>query len=104
MHYQEELENKVLQGSCIIFTNKYIKFENVAFEPDTKFYFEEMLLASKCLLKNYSTLYTPSLKIIHNHGLATKFKFKSYKEYRYNEVNMMLSALKIYKEYISKNI
>lgn len=93
----EKQENVVLQGSCIIFTNKYIENEDVAFEPDTKFYFEELLLALKCRTKCYKTLYNPSLKTIHKHAEATLSSSKDYSEYMKTQAERMIHGFEVYK-------
>lgn len=70
--YGREHRDAVLQGSCIIVTRRYMEKERVLFEPETKFYHEELLLALKCRTLGYSTLYTPRLQVYHFHGAATR--------------------------------
>lgn len=95
--------NPVLQGSCVIFTEKYITCEEVAFEPDTHFYFEELLLALKCKTKGYDTLYTPELKVIHNHAVASKSDTSNYAEYMHKQAARMVAAFDIYKSCVQTN-
>lgn len=73
LYKNKKLENAVLQGSCIIATEKYISQEDVMFEPDTTFYAEELLLALKCKTLRYNTLYTSRLHVIHRHGMSSGF-------------------------------
>lgn len=95
--------NPVLQGSCIIVTELYLKENDVLFEPDTRFYFEELLLALKCKTLNYKTIYTPELQVIHNHGAATRKSTKTIRDFlRFNAENM-LRAYDIYRKALKDN-
>lgn len=101
--YLTEYENPVLQGSCIIVTNRYCAAEEVLFEPNTGFYFEELLLALKCKTKGYKTLYTPTIKVIHKHALATKCASKSHDEYMVTQATRMVHAYEIFKNCQTNN-
>lgn len=101
--YKMERINPVLQGSCIIVTELYLKENDVLFEPDTRFYFEELLLALKCKTLNYKTIYTPELQVIHNHGAATRKSTKTIRDFlRFNAENM-LRAYDIYRKALKDN-
>lgn len=95
--------NPVLQGSCLIFTEPYIKNQNILFEPDTKFYFEELLLALKCRTLNYKTLYTPQLQVVHNHGVSTRTSVNSIRDYLVFYAKSMLDAYQIFTDALEDN-
>lgn len=99
-----EVINPVLQGSCIILTNRFIEKEVIVFEPDTTFYFEELLLAQKCRFKNYKTVYSPKLKVIHHHSYASRNSSKNYEEYIKKQAQRMVSAFEIYKKNVKETI
>ena len=72
MYYQSAQQNIVPFGACLIFTPKFVTTEEVAFWPETKFYYEEYLLTYRCKKKGYIIIYDPELKVIHESGMATK--------------------------------
>lgn len=96
--YKNSYTNPVLQGSFLIFSDLFIDRNDLLFEPDTRFYFEELLLALKCKTLGYETYYTPKLKVYHNHGVATKKSAVSIEDYLLNLSHNMLSAYQIFKE------
>lgn len=96
--YRKEIENAVLQGSCIVALRKYIDQEQLMFEPDTGLYFEELFLALKCNRLNYRTLYTPKLKVIHHHARSTIYYTNNYSDYLIKEAKQLLNAYEIYKK------
>lgn len=58
-------------GACIIFTKKYVEREEKLFEPETKFYYEEYILALRCSRRGYKIAYEPKLHVMHVDGAAT---------------------------------
>lgn len=101
--YKDCCEDAVLQGSCIIVSDLYIKKENLLFEPDTGMYFEELLLALKCRTLSYHTIYTPSLHVLHYHAVATKSDMNDYYHYMKTQAERMLHAYDIYKSCVINN-
>ena len=58
-------------GACIIFTKKYVEREEKLLEPETKFYYEEYILALRCSRSGYKIAYEPKLHVMHVDGAAT---------------------------------
>ncbi|MDO4632665.1 MAG: glycosyltransferase [Eubacteriales bacterium] len=67
-------------GACLIFTPAFIKQEKKAFAPETRFFYEEYLLARRCREKAYRIVYDPSMRVFHESGTATKRSYRN--EYR----------------------
>ena len=101
--YKKDVKDPVIQGSCIIATRKYMDLEDVLFEPNTGFYFEEMLLALKCRTKGYPTLYTPELQLIHHHAVASRMASGKYSDYMLTQAKRMISAFEIYRSTYNNN-
>ena len=60
-----------LHGSCIIVSAQFIINEEKVFNPETKFYGEELLLFLKQRKKGYNSYYLPFLKVWHMQGKST---------------------------------
>lgn len=103
LYKKRYLKNSVLQGSCIIVTPKYIESENCIFEPDTKFYAEELLLALKCATLGYETIYSKKLKVRHWHGMSSGFNVIPSKESLELKEKRLIHAYNIYKETLLSN-
>lgn len=67
----EELNNKALHGSCLIFSPEFVKNNDIPFNPGTFLYMEEAILALKCQQKGYNMVYDPSIEIFHKEDSAT---------------------------------
>lgn len=98
LNYKKSYENCIISGACIIFTNKFIKRENKAFDPETEFYFEEMIIGLRCKIKGYKTLYTPSLKVYHKHAVSSLKEAKSQIAYEKIVANRMISSFEVLKK------
>lgn len=59
------MENITPHGACIIYTNKWIINEDIAFLPDTFLFMEEDHLMHYIVSKKYKTLFKPDLKVYH---------------------------------------
>ena len=101
-YYDAVQRNKVLFGACLIFTPLFVKKEKKAFEPETKFFYEEYLLTLKCQKKGYTTVYDPELKVLHESGAATKRGFKSEKRRLKFTMERVAEAAEIYAEMVEK--
>ena len=89
-------------GAFIIYTNNWIKKENIAFPSDTFMYVEEDYLASYIIRKNYSIGYNNSLKVRHLEGGSTKYVNKttiSRQKFFYKKSN---DALRKYIKYLKR--
>lgn len=78
--YGNRQENIVPCGACLIFTPDFVREENLAFTPETRFFYEEYILAYRCRKKEFSVLYEPSLKVVHDSAAATRETYKRKKE------------------------
>ncbi len=95
--YKKEWLNPVFSGSCVIVTDLFIKDNEVLFDPETKFYFEELIMAERCRREGYKTIYSPKVKILHMHGVATTKSFDDMKEYARFKYTNMLESYEIYR-------
>lgn len=68
---KNSIENPVLMGACIIFCPQFVKNEKYAFNPNTKMYGEEDLLAEYCYMKSYRMFFSSNIKIIHLGEMST---------------------------------
>lgn len=75
---QENILNIVPHGSAIIYCGRYVKNEKTAFPENTFLFGEEDFLYAYLSNKNYTTMYNPSLKIIHNEDSSIKAITKDY--------------------------
>ena len=67
-------------GACLIFTPDFVKKEPLAFTPETRFYYEEYILANRCRKKGYHIHYIPTMKAWHESGKATEVSYRKEKE------------------------
>ncbi len=72
-----EKEDVVLLGACIIYCPQFVKNEKYAFSPKTFMYGEEDLLAWYCHRKSYKVVYSPDISIVHLGEVSTKMSTKS---------------------------
>lgn len=96
------IENIVPLGACLIFTPDFLKLEKKAFDPETKFYYEEYILGLRCQKCNYKISYIPFLHVIHDSGKATKRTVKN----EYNRIHFImeqtLESCLIYLKYLEE--
>ena len=69
--HSRQQKHVVLQGACIIYSPLFIKIFDYGFYPETFMYCEEDIIAYLCEKKGLSTMYTPSLKILHAESAST---------------------------------
>lgn len=101
--YKNAVENPVLMGACIILCPEYVSRFNTVFSPETKFYFEELILAKRCESLNLKTLYTPELKIIHYHGVSTRNSMRDIRQYISSVNSLTIEGYGIYKKNFYKD-
>lgn len=96
--WKHSMENIVLSGSCLFFSERFIKNNEKLFEPETYFYHEEDILTTKCLKNGWKTLYIPDIAVQHLEGASTNTKNYDQKmKFRYTN---FLKAAEIYAEYL----
>ncbi|VRQ44488.1 glycosyltransferase [Streptococcus pneumoniae] len=94
MRYQE---NVILHGSFVIFSPLYVSEEECAFRPDTFMYMEEPILSEYCMLKNYKTVFDPSIVIYHKEDSSTNSLYNAAYAKREFVFKNMIRSLKIYR-------
>ena len=99
--YQEVQREKVPFGACLIFTPDFIKKEELAFCPETQFFYEEYILTYRCQQKGYHIVYDPSLKVLHESGAATKKSCQSEKKRIRFMLERTKEAVEIYLQMIT---
>ena len=99
LSYSQAYEDCILSGACLIFTNKFISQEKVAFDPETEFYLEEMILGLRCKKKGYKTLFTPALKVYHRHAVSALQDANSLIDYEMTTARRMLESFEVLKKY-----
>lgn len=98
--WKNEQSNIVLSGSCLIFSKNFIEKSNKLFDPETFFYHEEDILAQKCRMNDWKTIYTPLLKVEHLEGVATNQKHY-YERMKFRYENFINSGT-IYQNYLQE--
>lgn len=68
---QQVYENPILHGSFLIYSKDFIEKEELAFNPNTFFYYETEILDYECEQKGYIRRYTPEIKVLHHQNVAT---------------------------------
>ena len=96
--WNKPIENPVFSGSFLIFTDRFINANSKLMWPETKFYFEELLLANRCRKNGYKTLYTPELKVWHMHGVATVKSHSDMEEYVRFKYGNMIESYGVFKK------
>ncbi|HGL3006629.1 TPA: glycosyltransferase family 2 protein [Streptococcus pneumoniae] len=94
MRYQE---NVILHGSFVIFSPLYVSEEECAFRPDTFMYMEEPILYEYCMLKNYKTVFDPSIVIYHKEDSSANSLYNAAYAKREFVFKNMIRSLKIYR-------
>ncbi|MEE1227997.1 MAG: glycosyltransferase [Lachnospiraceae bacterium] len=87
-------------GACLIYTPLYVEKEKRAFYPETKFYYEEYLLAARCQKKGYKVVYDPVMKVYHESGKATKQTFGSMRNKMKFVMENTMNSSEIYLKYL----
>ena len=87
-------------GACLIFTPDFIKNEQLAFTPETRFYYEEYILANRCRKKGYHIHYVPTMRVWHESGKATEVSYRKEKEKLRFVMERTAEACEIYLDYI----
>lgn len=88
-------ENVIISGSCLIFTNEFLREKIIPFWPQTFFYYEEYILGWWCNRHNKKIVFDPSIQIMHYHGVATETIGKEKKRRKFQMKNILKSA-KVY--------
>lgn len=101
-YFNQIQKDIVLFGACLIFTPEYVQNEKKAFDPDTRFYYEEYILSLKCRRKKYKMIYIPDLKVIHESGKATKSSLRNERTRMQFILTNTLQSCRIYLDYLDR--
>lgn len=99
--YQEIQENIVPFGACLVFTPDFVEKEELAFVPETRFFYEEYILVYRCQKKKYRIVYDPSLKVLHENGASTRKTYRNEKKRIKFMMERTKEAAEIYLETIT---
>lgn len=90
-------------GACLIFTPDFVNQEELAFTPETEFYYEEYILSYRCEKAGYQIVYNPSLRVLHESGIATKKRNSSERKRLHFIIKRTLDACEVYRNLIDEN-
>lgn len=101
--YETQQKGIVLFGACFIFSPLFVTKESRAFTPETRFYYEEYILAYRCKKEGYTMLYDPSVKVLHETGAATKNTFQEKKKRLKFIMEQTMNSCTIYLDLIQRD-
>ena len=96
-------KNKVLFGACLAFTPLFVSTEEKAFWPETRFFYEEYILAKRCQDKGYETIYEPGMQVTHESGAATRLSSRTVRNRIRFQVERIAEASEIYLNFIESS-
>lgn len=102
IYEQNNIEDCMLQGSCLIFSKEFIQKRQYAFYPDTFLYYEEHILCLQCRHEKLKMLYSPEIKVVHNCYISTEETFserEAYRLYWRENIKSIKEYIKLYKQY-----
>lgn len=91
-----------LHGSCLIFSESFIKNNEFPFFPETFLYGEEDILYYLSMKKQLKVVFDPRLKVKHLEDETTKSITKNYVEKRIFELKNSLQSLHVLKKIMKK--
>lgn len=102
LEYSERHENVCLFGACQIFSREFISREDKPYFPETRFYYEEDILAERCAANGYKTVYRPDVSVLHMENASTRAAnagLKAHMEFKYQN---LISAGEIYRNFLTR--
>lgn len=69
--YERQHDNAVVLGACLVFSREFMNCCERAFEPETKFFYEEYILKCRCERMELKMIYDPMIKVWHEGGAST---------------------------------
>lgn len=100
--YQEYQQGIVPMGACLIFSREMYINKKKIFEPETRFYYEENILALWCKYNEKTIIYTPEISVLHYEGKATKATGRNERVRLKKRMENILESAKIYREELVK--
>ena len=104
--YNKRLYNCVLQGSCIILSENFIKTNENVFVPETFLYEEENILTQRCISNNWDIVYFPELQVFHTcqgSTLKKKQSYSNFKKKKISEIRHVQEAIVVYDTFRMEN-
>ena len=95
LYKNRQIEHPVLHGACLIFSERFIQNEDVAFNPGTFLYMEEDILHYTCRKKKYNLLYDSSVSVHHLEDVSTNLEFKSDYEKRRMKYRNLINSINV---------
>lgn len=77
----------LLQGACLIYSQAYLQTHETLFEPETFFYYEEILLYLRAQSEGLRLVYDPALKVWHKEQRATGTDRTGSEKYYFTQEN-----------------
>lgn len=86
----------------VLFLLHHCRKEEKAFEPETRFFYEEYILALRCQRKGYNIVYDPSMSVKHESGAATKKSYGTEKKRIRFMMEKTVGACEVYLEMLGE--
>ncbi|MBQ6455202.1 MAG: glycosyltransferase family 2 protein [Eggerthellaceae bacterium] len=96
---QEVQHGVTLQGACLILGPRFLERFDAVFDPPTFLGFEEDILALRAKAEGLTTVYDPSLQVLHNHHASFRADQKNVSKSVDNETKWSKEALGILEDY-----
>ena len=100
--YDVYQKNVCVMGACMVFSRLYMDKREMPFWPETRFYYEEYLVALWCKQNHEAIVYTPQIKVWHKEGISTGMVHPIYKSQLIFRMNNILDAALIYRRELRK--
>ena len=86
-----------------VLTPLFVSTEEKAFWPETRFFYEEYILAKRCQDKGYETIYEPGMQVTHESGAATRLSSRTVRNRIRFQVERIAEASEIYLNFIESS-
>lgn len=96
--WTKEQDDIVLHGACLIFSSLFLQLKVSPFQPETFFYYEEDILADRCLRQGWKISYIPQIEVKHFEAASTE-KRGYYRKMKFRYCNL-INAGKLYLKYL----
>ena len=100
---EKDYDHPVLHGSCLVFSKRFIRQEEDAFDPNTFMYCEEWILHHKCIKKGYLAIYDPVIQVKHYEGHSTRRVFTTYTQIQHMKAVEKTHSLQVLKKVMQQD-
>lgn len=101
--YDKDWNDVCVMGACLIFSRDYMQERDKVFEPETRFYYEENIMALWCRQNRKTVLYRPALQVLHMEGRATETVDSDEKNKIWFRMKNIVDAAGVYRNYLEKS-